>query len=73
MMSTSLPTSWQYGSFYGNSRLYSSKPGDSWDLGEPKHNTDEKELVNEDYFRVLNEYNKIQPKKGANENDEISG
>lgn len=61
-MSTSLPTSWQYGSFYGNSRLYNSKPGQSCDFEGHPHDEVPKDLVNEDYFRVLNDYNKSKEK-----------
>ncbi len=56
MMSTSLPTSWQYGSFYANNRMYTSKPNNSCDFSENRMSSEDPRLTNEDYFRVLNEY-----------------
>ncbi|CAI2372455.1 unnamed protein product [Moneuplotes crassus] len=61
-MSTSLPTSWQYGSFYADNRMYSSKPNQSCDFSDHKMPAEDPKLTSEDYFRVLNEYKKIDSK-----------
>ena len=58
-MTTTLPTSWQYGSFYGNSRIYDSRASFQGDFGDHKIPQGDSEVINDDYFRVLNEYKKI--------------
>lgn len=62
-MSTSIPSSWQYGSFYGNSRLYINRPSIGGSFSEEKPQPVRKELVNEDYYRALNEYKQIHKPK----------
>lgn len=58
-MATSLPTSWQYGSFYNNSRIYDSKASFNGDFGNHRIPQGDTDIISEDYFRVLNEYKKI--------------
>lgn len=60
---TSLPTSWNYGSFYGNSRLYLNRLNISGASASKRQLVTEKELVNEDYYRALNEYKRIHKPK----------
>ena len=60
----SLPTSWNYGSFYANSRLYINQSNVSWNLPRKRQSDADIELHNDDYFRALNEYKQIyKPRK----------
>lgn len=60
----SMPSSWNYGSFYANSRLYLHQNNASWNLPRKRQSETEKEFNNDEYFRALNEYKQIyKPKK----------
>jgi len=54
---TSMPTSWNYGSFYGNSRLYLGHQVS--EVKSHRLKTAEKDWASEDYYRALNQYKNI--------------
>lgn len=55
---TFMPTSWHYGSFYNNSRLYLGNQIHESTFSNKQQSLD-KDLATEDYYRALNEYRRI--------------
>ena len=53
------PTSWNYGSFYGNNRIHLHNPSTQQHVPNPVHASSEDSIFNDEYFRAMNQFKQI--------------